>query len=160
MKYHGKASEVGLGVSAASYTITTICFAALIIFYFFIPDLKTDAIIYLLVFGVLTFASLFAPRPYKTSLPFYALLGLLLYIVYFSVVLAIVDLLNPNDGYVMIEGERKNVMKTNWIWGAFAGIILSPLTVLAYHRVNKRNIWLEAGLAGGFIIISTVFLIR
>lgn len=123
--------------------------------------LKNEPQIYMLLFGLLTLGSLFAKQPFKTSIPFYILLGTMLYINIFILTNQIVNIISPDDGWVVdTNGERHRVMQMNWIWGVLAGLVLSPLTIILYHKKIRRNKVLEISLTTIFIILTTIIYIK
>jgi len=85
---------------------------------------------------------------------FYILLTVLFYNTLFMIIGYIVHQLNPNAGWVNIDGERQRVMNWNWIWGVLGGLIFSPILVYKYHKSIKRNKILEMIFVGIFIIVS------
>src|SRR5690554_4452737 len=120
-------------------------------------QLKNEPQIYMLLFGLLTLGSLFAKQPFKTSIPFYILLGTMLYINIFILTNFIVNTISPDDGwFVDNNGERHRVMQMNWIWGVLVGLVLSPLTIFIYHKIIKRNKVLEVSLTTVFIILTAI----
>ncbi len=121
------------------------------------PDLKSKPQVYMLLFGLLTLGSLFSKQPFQTSIPFYILLGIMLYINFFMLTNFIVDTISPDDGWVVDNnGERHRVMQMNWIWGVLAGLVLSPLTIFLYHKKKQRNKVLEISFTIIFIILTAI----
>jgi len=124
-------------------------------------QLKNMPQIYMLLFGLLTLGSLFAKQTFKTSIPFYILLGTMLYINIFILTNLIVNAISPDDGwFVGTNGERHRVMQMNWIWGVLAGIFLSPLTIFMYHKKIQRNKILEISLTTIFIVLTSIIYIK
>jgi hypothetical protein len=124
-------------------------------------DLKNEPQIFMLLFGLLTLGSLFAKQPFKTSIPFYILLGTMLYINIFILTNFIIDTISPGDGWVVdTTGVRHRVMQMNWIWGVLTGLVLSPLTIVLYHKKIKRNRVLEISLTTIFIILTAIIYIK
>ena len=137
-------------------------FAGLIIGTSYIQtELKNTPQVFMLLFGLFTLGSFFAKQPFKTSIPFYFLLGKLIYINIFQLTNLIVNSINPEDGWIVDNnGERYRVMQTNWIWGILAGFILSPLTIVLYHKTITRNKVLEFSLTTIYIILTTIIYIK
>jgi glucan phosphoethanolaminetransferase (alkaline phosphatase superfamily) len=124
-------------------------------------DLKNKSQIFMLLFGLLTLGSLFAKQLFKTIIPFYILLGTMLYINIFILTNFIIDRISPGDGWVVDNiGERRRVMQMNWIWGVLAGLVLSPLAIILYHKKIKRNRVLEISLTTIFIILTAIIYIK
>jgi hypothetical protein len=124
-------------------------------------QLKNELQIYMLLFGLLTLGSLYAKHPLKTSIPFYILLGIMLYINIFILTNQIVNIIRPDDGWVIDnDGERHRVMQMNWVWVALAGLVLSPLTIILYHKKIKRSKVLEISLTTIFIILTALIYIK
>lgn len=124
-------------------------------------DLKNKPQVYMLLFGLLTLGSLFAKQPLKTSIPFYILLGTMLYINIFILTNLVVNATSPDDGWVLdSNGTRRRVMQMNWIWAVLAGLVLSPLTIILYHKKTQRNKALEILFTTVFIILSAIIYIK
>ena len=124
-------------------------------------QLKNEPQIYMLLFGLLTLGSLFAKQPFKTSIPFYLLLGTMLYINIFILTNQIVNIISPDHGYVVDSNwERHRVMQMNWIWGVLAGIVLAPLTIILYHKKTQRNKALEISFTAIFTILTAIIYIK
>jgi drug/metabolite transporter (DMT)-like permease len=122
--------------------------------------LKNEPQIYMLLFGFLTLGCLFAKQP-KTSIPFYILLGSMLYVNIFIFTNLIVNKINPYDGwFIESNGERHRVMQMNWIWGVLFGVIFSPLTTILYHKKLHRNKVLEVSLITIFIVVTAIIYIK
>jgi hypothetical protein len=124
-------------------------------------QLKNEPQIYMPLFGLLTLGSLFAKQPFKTSIPFYLLLGTMLYINIFILTNQNVNIISPDHGYVVHSNwERHRVMQMNWIWGVLAGLVLSPLTIVLYHKKIQRNKALEISFTTVFIILTAIIYIK
>jgi hypothetical protein len=124
-------------------------------------QLKNEPQIYMLLFGLLTLGSLFATHPFKTSISFYILLGMMLFINIFILTNQIVNIINPDDGMVKDNiGERNSVMQMNWVWSILAGLVLSPLIIVQYHKKIKRNKILEISLTTIFLILTAIVYIK
>jgi hypothetical protein len=123
-------------------------------------QLKNGVQVYMLLFGVVTLASLVAKQPFKTSIPFYILLGAMLYVNSFIMTNVLVDILNPDDGQFVdtTTGERHRVMQMNWVWGVLAGFVLTPLALIIYHK-SQRNKVLEISLTAIFILVTAIIYI-
>ena len=137
-------------------------FAGLIIGTSYIQtELKNTPQVFMLLFGLFTLSSFFAKQPFKTSIPFYFLLGKLIYINIFQLTNLIVNSINPENGWIVDNNcERYRVMQTNWIWGILAGFILSPLTIVLYHKKITRNKVLEISLTTIYIILTAIIYIK
>jgi len=123
--------------------------------------LKQEPQVYMLLFGLLTLGSLFAKQPFKTSIPFYILLGTMLFINIFILTGLIMDILSPDDGrFVDTNGEKHHVMQLDWVWGVLAALVLAPLTLMLYHKKIQRNKALEISLTTIFIIVTAIIYIR
>lgn len=133
-------------------------FITLFFYIIFKLEFKLEIQIYLILGGIIALAALFSKPFFKISIP-YTLLGLLVYIINFETVHSIMNLLNPNDGWVEIEGQRHRIMQMNWTWGFLSGFIISPLFVFIYRKTSNRNIILETSLICGFILITILHII-
>lgn len=144
-----------------SNILTGFLFAGLIIGTGFMQtELKSTAQIFMLLFGLLTLGSLVAKQPFNTSIPFYILLGIMLFISIFVLTNLIVNAVLPDDGWVVDnKGERYRVMSMNWMWGVLAGLVISPVVVFLYHRKIQRNKILEISLTTVFIISTAIIYI-
>ncbi len=149
-----------------SYKISDILigliFAGLIIGTGFMQTgLKSGPQIVMLLFGLLTLGSLLAKQPFNTSIPFYILLGTMMFVNIFIMTGLITDVLSPDDVRpVDTKVERHYVMQMNWIWGVLATLVLSPLTLLLYHKKIQRNKVLEISLTTIFIILTAIIYIK
>jgi len=128
---------------------------------FMLTQLKREPQIYMLLFGLLTLGTLLAKQTFITSIPFYILLGVMLYVNIFILTSLTVNIISPdNDWVVDTNGERHKVMQMNWIWGVLTGLSLSLLTILLYHKKVKRNKILEISLTTIFIILTAIVYIK
>lgn len=147
-----KLSDILIGITFAGLVIGT---------GFMQTDLKNEPQLFMLLFGLLTLTSLFAKQPFKTSIPFYILLGTMLYLNIFILTNLIVNAINPDDGwFIETNGERHRVMQMNWMWGVLTGLVLAPLTIVLYHKKIQRNKVLEISLTTVFIILTTIIYIK
>jgi len=119
-------------------------------------NLKSQPQIYLMVLGIVVLVSLFTKKFFKIPIPFYILLGIMLYVNIFMVTNFIADLLNPNDGWMEHQGEKRRVMGMNWVWGIFTGFILSWMMVLFYHKKIQKNKVLEIVFVAVFILTTFI----
>lgn len=87
---------------------------------------------------------------------FSILLGTMLYINYFILTNWILDIANPDKGWVEVDGIPRRVMDTSWILGVIIGPILAPLTIFLYRKNVKRNKIIEMGFTTLFVLITTV----
>jgi hypothetical protein len=124
-------------------------------------DLKNGPRIFMLLFGLWTLRALLAKQQLMASILFYILLGTMLYINIFISTNLIVNIINPDGGWIVDNnGERHRVMQMNWIWGVLAGLILAPLIIVLYHKKIKRNKVLEILLTTIFIILTAIIYIK
>ena len=121
--------------------------------------LKNNPQLFMLIFGALTLTSFITKQKIITTWLFYILIGTMLYINYFMLTNFIIDLINSDRGWVEFEGERHRVMDTSWIWGVFLGFILTPLTIILYHRKKVRNRSIEITVTSLFLVITTAIYI-
>ena len=144
-----------------SHILTGLLFAGLIIGTGFMQtELKSTPQLFMLLFGLLTLGSLVAKQPFKTSILFYILLEVMLFISIFILTSLIVNTIMPDDGWVVDDkGERYRVMEMNWMWGVLAGLVISPAVVFLYHRKIQRNKVLEISLTAIFIISTAIIYI-
>lgn len=147
-----KLSDILTGLLFAGLTIGTA---------YMQTQLKSTPQIYMLLFGLLTLVSLIAKPPFKTSIPFYILLGTMLFVNFLILTNFIINTISPDDGWVVDnKGERRRVMQMNWIWGVLLGLILAPLSIVLYHRRMRRNKVLEISLTTAFIIFTAIIYIK
>lgn len=109
--------------------------------------------------GILLILKIFREENLST-LMFYILIGILLYVAIFIGIGYIVHKLNPDAGWIEINGERQRVMNMNWIWGVLGGIILSPIIIRKYHKSINRNKILELIFVAFFVIITTIIYVK
>lgn len=85
----------------------------------------------------------------------------MLYINIFILTNLVVNATSPDDGWVLdSNGTRRRVMQMNWIWAVLAGLVLSPLTIILYHKKTQRNKALEILFTTVFIILSAIIYIK
>lgn len=144
-----------------SVILTGLLFAGLVIGTGFMQaGLKALPQVFMLLFGLFTLGSLFAKQPYKTPIPFYILMGVMLYINIFILTSLIINTIMPDDGWIVdSNGERHRVMPMNWMWGVLVGLVISPVAIFLYHRKMKRNKVLEISLTTIFIILTAIIYI-
>ncbi len=119
--------------------------------------LRDDPQVYMLLFGLLTWVSLFAKRTFLTSIPFYILLGVMLYMNIFMQTYQLSNFINPNDGWVVdSSGERQRVMQLNWVWCILAGLVLSPLIIILYHKKAQGNKVVEIAFVSVFVLVTAI----
>jgi len=124
-------------------------------------DFKNEPQVIMLIFGLMTLASFFAKQPFKTSVPFYILLGTMICINVFIVTNLLLNIISPDNTRVVDKAaENHQFMNMNWIWGYFSGFLLSPLIVLLYHKRAKRNRFLEISLTAVFIVITLIIYLK
>jgi len=124
-------------------------------------DLKNEPQITMFIFGIMTIASFFAKVPFKTSVPFYILLGTMIYINVFILTNLFVNIISPDDGWVVDStGQKHRVMQMNWIWGVLSGIVFASISILIYHKLIKRNRILEISLTTIFVIVTIVIFVK
>lgn len=72
---------------------------------------------------------------------------------------SVIDILTPKR--IVEEGDEVlyPVANMNWVWGVILGFILSPMTIILYHKTNSRNRLLEIGVTALFILSTTVIYI-
>ena len=146
-----KISDILIGLVFAGLLIGTA---------FMQTDLKHEPQVFMLLFGLLTLGSLFVKKPFKTSIPFYVLLGTMFYINVFILTNLVVDTIHPDDGWIVANnGERHRIMQMNW-WGVLAGLVLSPLTIVLYHKKINRNRALEISLTTVFIVLTAIVYVK
>ncbi len=86
---------------------------------------------------------------------------MMLFINIFILTNQIVNIINPDDGMVKDNiGERNSVMQMNWVWSILAGLVLSPLIIVQYHKKIKRNKILEISLTTIFLILTAIVYIK
>lgn len=144
-----------------AHIFTALFFASLCIGPHFLHEgLKTEPKVFLLALGLATIASYYSNGHVKTTVPFYLLLGITLYINIFVAANTWTNMVNHDDGWsVMANGERGRVMQMNWVNGVLAGLVLSPIIVFIYHKLSGRNRELEIVFAAIFTIAAGIALI-
>lgn len=123
-------------------------------------DLKAIPQLVMILLGIITvLAFIYKPAAPNTTLLFYLITSIMLYSAIFSVSENIIDLLYPDRGWILHEGEKKRVMDMSWVWSVAAGLILSPLSLVLYHRSKLRNPRLEKGVSVLFLAMTLVIYI-
>lgn len=85
---------------------------------------------------------------------FYLLIGMLLFVNYFMITDWIIHFVNPNRNWVVVNGIKHPTMDFSWIWGVIAGLILSPVTIVLYHKNNRRNQFIEIATTVLFLMVT------
>lgn len=123
--------------------------------------LKNDIQLYLILFGLVSLASLFSNGAFKTKLPFYILLGIMLYVNIFMLTNYVVNKLQADNAWITDNnGQKHRIMQWQWLWGALSGIIISPLLVLFYHTKIKSNKIIERAYIIMFISASILIYVK
>lgn len=123
-------------------------------------DLKAMPQLVMIAFGIVTLVSfIFIPGSMLTTLLFYTVTGFMLYCAFFELSEYVVDFLYPERGWIEHEGGKKRVMDMSWIWSVAVGFVLSPLTLVLYHRSKLRNPSLEMGVCALFLVMTVVIYI-
>jgi len=107
-------------------------------------QLKNKPQVFMLLLGVLTLISFFTKYKTISTILLYMLLATLLYMTYFSLT------------YLVITGSD------DWlgIYGIMTGLILSPLTILLYHKMKRRNKKMEVAVTAIFVFVTTLVYIN
>ena len=115
----------------------------------------------MLVFGLVTLASLIARKHFKTPVLFYLFLGAMVFINVFMLTTHLANVINPDIGWIVdSNGVRQRVMNMTWIWGVLSGLILAPLAVLGYHKFVKRKPVMEISITVLFLLVTTVIYVQ
>ena len=123
--------------------------------------LKNGPQLLMLVFGLVTVASLIARKHFKTPVFFYLFLGAMVFLNVFMLTTHLANVLNPESGWIIdSNGVRQRVMNMTWIWGVLSGLILTPLAILAYHRFVQRKPILEISLTVVFLVVTTIVYVQ
>ena len=118
-----------------------------------VNSLKDTPILLLMIFCLVTFLSFLIESSYVSGILFGVLLFVVLYSNIFMYATAITDLINPMDGKVLVNGEIKQVMATDWLAGVFFGIILTPFSLWYYFKRIPRIKTMEQMGAGLLFLI-------
>jgi sterol desaturase/sphingolipid hydroxylase (fatty acid hydroxylase superfamily) len=110
----------------------------------------------MLIFSGLTLLTFLIRQDKIATVLFYIIFGTMLYINFFLLTNEIIDILNPDRGWIEIDGERRRVMDVSWVLGVIVGLLLAPLTVLLYHKKIKRNRMVEIATTTIFLIVTTI----
>ncbi|MEO6883583.1 MAG: hypothetical protein ABI199_06135 [Bacteroidia bacterium] len=139
--------------------IIVLLFIGSIITGFIQTQLKNNAQIILLAFGFITLLSFLIKNNSLSTVLFYLLSILILFITYFGFIYWIMDFIYPPSarGWVTVGAERHRVMDMSWIGVILFSTIVAPLTMLVYHKITKnRNRKKEMILTLFFVIISGI----
>lgn len=116
-------------------------------------ELKEEIQRYLILYACATLLTLLIWKSIVSTMLFYIILGVILYMNFFFLSLLIIDLFTPRHNY--IEGEHGG-MSMAWMWGVVAGFTLSPISLVLYHQLEKRNRKFEIAFVLVYIIVSAV----
>jgi hypothetical protein len=124
--------------------------------------IKSGPQLILLLFGGVTLTAIIIKQNVLSRTLFYIILGLIFYINYFELINWIMGFIDPNRGWALDNNEVRlgKVMDMTWIWGLLLGLILSPLTVLLYHKVIHKNRTVEILVTIAFTGIIAIAYIR
>ena len=131
----------------------------LIIFCSLLTHLKKAPQVFILAFSILTLISFYPGRNSISTILFTLLLGTMIFVAYCALTNLVLDIVDPNRGWIEFEGQRRRVMDMSWIWGILVSGILTPLTLFIYHKYNFRNRIAEITLTSLFIISTTIIFI-
>lgn len=118
--------------------------------------LKSEPKIALLFFSGLTLLTYLTKQDRIATILFYILFGTMLYINFYLLSNILLDILNPNRDWIVIDGQRRKVMDASWIYGVIVGLILAPLMILLYHQKIKRNRIVETATTSIFLIVTAI----
>ncbi len=107
-------------------------------------------------FGMITLILKFFKQEKVSTILFSFLIGVLLCVVIFIGIEFFVHKLNPNAGWVEVDGKKRRVMDMNWVWGILGGIIISPIITIKYYKSVNKNKILELIFLILFIIVTTI----
>lgn len=116
--------------------------------------LKNNPQIAMLVFGAITLVSFFTQKKNISTILFFALLGTMLFVNYCILTDRIIDLINPNRGWIEFEGKKQKVMDLSWIWSVISGLFFSPLTLFLYQKKKMRNRAMEIAVTILFLVTT------
>ena len=123
--------------------------------------LKNGPQIIMLVFGLMTLASLFARKHFKTPVLFYLLIGAMVFTNVFMLTTNLANVMNPDSGWIIdSNGVRQRVMNMTWIWGVLSGLILTPFAIFAYHKFIEPKPVLEISITLVFLVVTTVIYVQ
>lgn len=106
--------------------------------------IKPKPQIYFIGFSALTTIFLFSKVKVIPSLLFTLLIGGMLYLLFFSLCMFVIDLIAPDRAVGYLEDGRKVVyMDFTFVYAIIAGLILSLISVSRYAR-NRNKIGLKA----------------
>jgi hypothetical protein len=115
--------------------------------------LKDGPQLFMLALGGLTLLAFYTANSWFSTFLFYLLAGYLLYVNYFMLTDWIIDLTDPDRGWITIDGKRHRVMDMSSVWSVLSGLILAPLTILLYHG-TERNRTIEIAVTAAFTIMT------
>lgn len=116
---------------------------------------KEDPQRWMLLLGVLTLLSLLTGLKPVSTVLFYLLLGLLLYVNYYLLIVWMLDAVDPEPKWIEVDGERHYLIKTGQIFFALvAPFFFSVMTVSLYHKKMRRNKALEVAMAALFLLAT------
>ncbi|SEL31370.1 hypothetical protein SAMN04488505_10213 [Chitinophaga rupis] len=110
-------------------------------------DLKNKPQIFMLLFGALTLISFFTKYETVSTTLLYLLLGALLFMDYCFFTIWI-------DGIISIHPDWTG------IYGMLTGLILSPLTILFYHKIKRRNRKMEVAVITIFMFVTAIIYVK
>ena len=122
-------------------------------------DLKRLPHLILFIYGALTLFFLLFRVPYVSTLFFYLLLGLMLFICIGLLFDWVIHTINPDIGYSVntITGERHKVMDMTWVFDSLLSIIFTPILIIAYHRKKLRIRSIELSVCIAFIALNLCY---
>jgi hypothetical protein len=114
----------------------------------------------MLLFALITLVFFFAKQNSIATILFYILFGTMLFINYFMLTNWSIGIINPDRGYVIVDGIKRRVMDMTWIWAVLVGFFLAPLSLFFYHKIKKRNRQLEISMTVLFLLVTAFIYIK
>jgi hypothetical protein len=116
---------------------------------------------WMLLLGVLTLLSLLTGLKPVSTVLFYLLLGLLLYVNYYLLIVWTLNTIDTEPKWIELDDERHPVIKTGQIFFALvAPFFLAVMTVVLYHKKIRRKHALEVATAALFLLVTAVLYFR
>lgn len=120
-------------------------------------EVKEEPQIFMLLLGAGTLLFLLIGLKPASTILFYILLGVLLYVNYYLLTVWILDTIDPEPKWIEVDGERHHVIKTGEIFFALvAPFFFSMFTVVLYHKKMRRNHTLEVAMTALFLLVTAV----
>ncbi|MFN5415496.1 MAG: hypothetical protein ACK5B9_00460 [Flavobacteriia bacterium] len=117
--------------------------------------LKAKPQIFLVILAILTLLAFFSEYNLLTTILFYILLFIVLYMSYFVLIDWIMYKVDPP---INMKEIQPSMDLSGIVYGFFA-LIIATISLITYHKANLRNRRLEISFLGSYIFLTLIILL-